>query len=574
MLNKRLYPAGWTIASLVLILALTVSSAAQQSTPTTSPTPEITETTLPAPSPTETEALPPPTPTRPTASPTMTPALSTIAATPLVITATPQVTETLLLTTTVTPSPTLAMSASITPSETAPDIATLPDVNASKRVELTVYNQNLGLVKEVRALDLGQGDNIVRYSDVAAQIQPESVHIVSLTDPEGMAVLEQNYEYDLVNSAKLLEKYTDQQIALSTKEGRVYTGTLLSGEDDVILATTEGVKVVKLDYVQEFSFPQLPEGLITKPSLVWLLRAAQTGVQDVRVTYLTNGINWQANYIGMLAPDDKSLSLTGWVTLDNQSGAAFQNAKLKLVAGDINRAPQAASLTMAKDLVTGGDEPQVEERAFFEYHLYEVARPVTVLDRQTKQIEFIVAPQVAAEKVFVYEPSPDYYPYNVITDPSYGVAGDKKVQVRVEFKNDAPSGLGAPLPRGVVRVYKEDTDGGAELVGEDTIQHTPKDESVSLLLGEAFDIVGERTQTQFVKLSERSAEESYAIVLRNHKSEATAVRVIEHLFRASEAKMVSSSVPYELLDAHTLRYNVEVQPDSEARLEYTVRYTW
>ena len=448
----------------------------------------------------------------------------------------------------------------------------------SEEVQLTVYNRDLGLVKEIRTLALDEGENEVRYSNVPSRIEPASVHFTSLTDPEGTVVLEQNYEYDLVNTRKLLQKYVDKEIALSAQQGSVYTGTLLSGADDAILATADGIKVIRLEQIQEFSFPQLPEGLITKPTLVWLLVAGKAGEQQVRVTYLTSGIDWRADYIALLAPDDESLSMTGWVTLDNNSGATYKGARLKLVAGDIHRAPEVGYvLEMAeKGAERALAAPPVEERAFFEYHIYEVKRPVTVRDQQTKQIEFVAAPEVDAAKVFVYEASPPFSPrYGAaITDPDYGVRTDKKVQVRLEFANREERGLGLPLPQGTIRVYKEDVDGGAELVGEDSIDHTAKDEEISLYLGNAFDIVGERVQTRFRQLADRVIEKSYKITLRNHKTEDVSVRVIEHLFRSRDAVIVASSAEYEMLDASTIQYEVEAKADGEAEVEYTVRYRW
>jgi len=429
----------------------------------------------------------------------------------------------------------------------------------------------------VRTLDLDAGDNVVRFSDVAAMIQPTSVHVVSLTDPDAMTVLEQNYEYDLVNSSRLLQRYIDQPISVRTTEGTSISGTLLSGADDLILATADGVRVVKLSQVQEFSFPALPEGLITRPTLVWLLRAASAGPQDVRVTYLTQGINWQADYVALLNEDDTALALNGWVTLDNRSGATYRDARLKLVAGDIHRVePQLDQvLLMEKAAAMPTAAPQVAERAFFEYNLYEVQRPVTVQDRQTKQIEFASAPEVQAEKVFVYSPSPQYFPqYGTITDPDYGLQSDQKVQVRVEFTNSEESGLGLPLPGGTVRVYKEDVGGGAELVGEDVIDHTPKDEDLSLYLGDAFDIVGERVQQKFRQIGERSIEESYEITIRNHKADKVVVRVIEHLFRAQDAEITDSSAEPQMLDATTARWDLSVPADCEAKVNYTVLYRW
>ena len=451
-------------------------------------------------------------------------------------------------------------------------------VSIEPGIELTVYNQNLGLVKEIRTIELDSGRNEFRYSDVASAIEPTSVQVTSLSDPGGLVVLEQNFEYDIVSSRKLLQKYIDQEIALTTKEGTVYSGTLLSGADDIILATGDGITIVRLDQVQELSFPELPEGLITKPTLVWLLDAAQAGAQDVQVTYLTAGISWRADYNILLAADAGQLSMTGWVSLYNESGATYEDAKLKLVAGDINRVSQQDALLLAEkaaELRSVG-APAVEERGFFEYHIYQVQRPVTVRDRQTKQIEFVTAPAVRTAKVFVYEASPKAFVTrgSALTDPNYGTLADGKVQVHLEFDNKQESGLGLPLPKGTVRVYQQDIDGGAELIGEDSISHVPRGEAVSLYLGDAFDIVGERIQTDFVKLGERSLEESYQITLRNHKQEDVIVRVVEQLFRAQDAMVIESSMDYEMPNATTLEYAVPVAADAQAVLSYTVRYKW
>jgi hypothetical protein len=456
----------------------------------------------------------------------------------------------------------------------------VPVAAQGEGVELAVYNQNLALVKDHRSLNLSQGLNEVRFTDVAAQIDPTSVHFRSLTDPEGTIVLEQNYEYDIVGSAKLLQKYVDQEISLVTQDGQEYVGTLLSGNDDVILQAADGqVTVVKLDQIKEFTFPALPEGLITKPTLVWQVESVQGDEQDVEVTYLTGGVNWQANYIAVLADDDASLDLDGWVTLDNRSGASYKDAKLKLIAGDIHRAPTADYAVEEKVLyeAEAAAAPQVEEREFFEYHLYEVQRPVTVKDQQTKQIEFVTGTGVPAEKFFVYDGSQLRYwgTYQPIDDPSYGTASSKKVMVMLEFENSEDAGLGVPLPKGTLRVFKKDVDGSTLLVGEDALDHTPKDEQIRLYVGDAFDIVGERVQTDFrVEYDEDWLEESFEITLRNHKDEDVQVRVVEHLFRWSEWKILEESHEHEKMDANTIEFRVPVEANGETTVTYTVRYEW
>jgi hypothetical protein len=454
-----------------------------------------------------------------------------------------------------------------------------PVAAQSQGVELAVYNQGFALVKDLRALDLTQGLNEVRFSDVASQIDPTSVHFRSVDDPEGTVVLEQNYEYDVVGSAKLLQKYVDKEIRVVTNDGKEYTGTLLNGDGDVILQTAEGqIRVLKLEQIKEFEFPALPEGLITQPTLVWQLQASKAGSQDVEVDYMTNGINWQATYVVILADDEKSLDLNGWVTLDNRSGASYEDAKLKLVAGDVNRVstPSPAGEVYAKvDL--SAPSAQVEERAFFEYHLYEVQRPVTVKDQQTKQIEFITANGVPATKFFVYDGSrQSYYAVNQpIADSSYGTYSGSKVAVNIEFENSEEAGLGLPLPAGIMRVSKRDTDGSTLLVGEDAIDHTPKDEKVRLNVGDAFDIVGERKQTNYQSnIDHHWIEESFEITLRNHKEEAVEVRVVEHMYRWSEWTITESSEDYEKLDAQAIEYRVQVPANGEAKVTYSVKYEW
>jgi hypothetical protein len=455
-----------------------------------------------------------------------------------------------------------------------------PVVAQDEGVELAVYNQNLALVKDRRTLDLSAGLNEVRFVDVAAQIDATSVHFRSLTDPDGTTVLEQNYEYDIVGSTKLLSKYVDQEIAVVTEDGQEYVGTLLSGADDVILQAADGqVTVLKLDRIKEFTFPALPEGLITRPTLVWQVESAAGGSQDVEVAYLTGGVNWQADYIVVLADDESSIDLDGWVSLDNRSGTSYEDAKLKLIAGDIHRATTADYAVEREVFLEAAPaaEPQVEERGFFEYHLYEVQRPVTVKDQQTKQIEFVTASSVPVDKFFVYDGAQIGFvgAYQPVDDPGYGTASNKKVMVMLEFNNGEEEGLGIPLPKGTLRVYKSDIDGSTLLIGEDSIDHTPRDEQVRLYIGDAFDIVGERIQTDFrVEYDEDWMEESYQITLRNHKEEDIEVRVVEHLFRWSEWRLLESSHDYEEMDAQTIEFRVPVEAGGETVVSYTVRYEW
>jgi hypothetical protein len=452
---------------------------------------------------------------------------------------------------------------------------------AAQGIALTVYNQGTALVRDRRPFNLQLGINELSFSDVASAIDPTSVLIKSIDRPSRLQVLEQNYEFDLVGAAALLGKYLGQKISVVSKDGTLYEGALLSSRDDIVMQDEGGrVRILKLNNIQEFSFPELPEGLITKPTLVWRVNADKAGPQDLELTYLTGGINWQADYVLLLAPDEHSLDLDGWVTLTNTSGASYREAQLKLIAGDLQRLAQAG--LSARDLaLEAAPQPtatSVEQRQFFEYHLYEIARPVTIKDNETKQVEFVSASGVEAGKFFVYDglqcrSNPWYCQFSgyAQSDPSYGVASNPKVMVMVEFDSED---VDADLPAGRVRVYKQDTDGAALLVGEDSIDHTPKGEHVRLYVGDAFDIVGERLQTDFRRPSQNSLEEGFKITLRNHKDEAVEVRVVEHLSRWSEWKILRSSSGYTKLDSSTIEFRIQIPANGENQVSYEVRYVW
>ena len=464
-----------------------------------------------------------------------------------------------------------------TPSRTP----TLGPAQASEPgVSLTVYNQGTALVRDRRQFDLTAGFNEIAFTDVASQMDPTSVLFRSLTDPDGTLVLEQNYEFDLVGVAALLQRYLDQPIRVLTQDGTAYEGTLLSAQGDIILEAANGrVMVVTQGSIQDFSFPELPEGLITRPTLVWSLQTEEEGTHDVEVTYLTGGITWTADYVLLLGTDERSLDLDGWISLNNNSGASFENALLKLIAGDLQRLPMADMVAMEEGYGGGAPTPPaVEQREFFEYHLYEIPRPVTVNDREIKQIEFVSAAGIAADRFFVYDGlqcqnyywycAPSGYPQ---TDPGYGVATNPRVMVMVEFDTDD---IGADLPRGRVRVYQEDIDGAALLIGEDTIDHTPEGETVRLYVGDAFDIIGQRIQTDFRTPNTHTLEEEYSITLTNHKDEAVEVRVVEHLSRWSEWRIFNSNADHTEMDSSTIEFRVEVPANGETTIHYGVRYTW
>lgn len=452
---------------------------------------------------------------------------------------------------------------------------------ADDNLAITVYNEGSALVSDRRQFDINAGVSEIAFTDVAARIDPTSVHFQSLTDPEGTVVLEQNYVYDLVNTQALLKKYLDQEIEVITTDGLSYSGTLLSGSDNIILQDDDGrVQVINREATQQFSFPELPDGLITRPSLVWLLSAGQAGTQDVEITYLTGGMSWQADYVLLLGQDDSSIDLDGWITLSNSSGATYENAHLKLVAGDLQRVDEAgrAAQDMAFAVEESLTSAEVEEREFFEYHLYEIPRPVTVRDNESKQIEFVSAAGVPAEKFFVYDGLQCrnnywycYFGGYAQTDPTYGIASNPKVMVMLEFDTE---NVEADLPRGRIRMYQQDIDGAALLIGEQYIDHTPEGESLRLYVGDAFDIVGERIQIEFRNPSSHVIEEDFEITIRNHKDESVEVRIVEHLLRWSEWKVLRSNQGYTRMDSSTIEFRQRIPANGERTITYTVRYEW
>ena len=453
-------------------------------------------------------------------------------------------------------------------------------------VALTIYNQNFGVVRERRKVDVPEKIGTIQFTDVASQIDGTSVHFKSLTDPSA-TVLEQNYEYDLVSADKLLEKYIDKQIAVLTKDGSRYSGKLLSFDANQLVIRQDGEKseivmVQRGDNVKDIQFGALPEGLITKPTLVWKLATEKVGQQLIEVAYQTAGINWQADYNAVLNPNDTKLDLNGWVTINNQSGATYKDAKLKLIAGDVRRVqpPQSfvSGLAMRKmalnEAATGG----FEEKSFFEYHLYTLGRLATVAQNQTKQIELLKAGDVPVKKIFLYDGTPQYRFYGgLMNDASYGSEeGNKKVNVVIEVKNSKDNNMGMALPKGKVRLYKRDeADGSLEFIGEDQIDHTPKDETIKLHIGDAFDIVGERKRTNYsVDMSRHIIIESFEIRVRNHKTEAVEVLVKETLYRWNNWEITDSNQKWTKYDSNTIHFPVKVDKDGEQVITYTVRYTW
>ena len=444
--------------------------------------------------------------------------------------------------------------------------ATLPITRESQKdVMITIYNGNLGLVKDTREVRLPAGINEVQFKDVAAQIDPTTVHLKSLTDPAGLRILEQNYEYDLVSSGKLMEKYVGKKVRLYGSDGTYVEATLLSTNGPVFDINGQ----IHLGHHGRIVLPALPDNLVSQPTLVWLLRNQLDRLQRVEASYLTGGITWRADYVMVINAADTRTDLTGWVTVDNKSGTTYGNAALKLVAGDVNRARDARREGRMMDIAAKAASPAAAQREFvaeglFEYHLYTLDGRTTVKDNQTKQLTLMSAADVAVRKELIYYGAQEYY------RNSYGMpVSNQKVAVFLELRNSKDNRLGMPLPKGKVRVYKADGSGSQQFIGEDWIDHTPKDEKVKIKLGNAFDVVGERTQKDWRKLAPGLYEVEWEISLRNHKSEAQTITVMEPL--PGDWQMLTSTHPWEKVEAHTLKFDISVPKESAAKLTYRVR---
>jgi len=425
--------------------------------------------------------------------------------------------------------------------------------------EVTVYNNDLALVKEKRELNLDSGVNKVEYTDVAALIDPTSVMFED-TKNNGTVVLEQNYEYDLVSSKELLEKFLDKEITVTETEGGTYTGVLMSYNDDkgLVLELSDG-KIVTLSEISKVEFPD-SAGLLTKPTLIWQVYSPAAGKRDVLTSYLTNGMSWKANYIVKTSADDKKADIQGWVTVNNKAGATYENAKLKLVAGEVHRVAVPKETPAREAVAEGGvtydaaEESFVEE-SLFEYHLYTLQRPATLKNNQIKQLSLLSVNSVPVEKELVFD-----------------VSKSSDVQVALSFNNSKEKGLGMPLPAGVLRVYKTDSEGQLQFLGENSIKHIPKDEEIKVVVGNAFDVTGKRTQTNYNKISSTVWRESYETEIKNHKSEPQKVKIVEHFY--GEWEITNTSDPYEKKDAYTAEWEITVPADGSKKVSYTVERSY
>ena len=434
-------------------------------------------------------------------------------------------------------------------------------------VEVAVYNNNIGLIKETRKITLPSGRGELRFMGVASHIMPVTVHVSSLNFPNNFSVVEQNYEYDLINADKLLDKYvgkkikivvwneyqdrkeTVEAILLSNNNGQIYK---INNE---IFIGHPGIKVLS----------NIPDDLIAKPTLTWLYDNSTTNEHNLEVSYLTNNLGWKADYVVVLSEDDTSGNISGWVTLDNKSGATYKNAHLKLIAGDVNRVTDVSgNKVVMMSHMERRLTPQFEEKPFFEYHIYDLQRETTIKDKQTKQVSLLEAAGVKIQKVFLVEGSQGiftrYYQRNNSKQP---------VNVYIKFMNTEENNLAKPIPEGIMRLYKKDSEGSQLFIGEDRIDHTSVGEEISLKIGEAFDVIAERVQTDYKQISKGLHESEWEITLKNHKDVDVIVNIIEPL--TGNWSVINNSHPYTKKDAFTINFDIPVPKDKEVKVKYRLQ---
>jgi len=436
-------------------------------------------------------------------------------------------------------------------------------------VEVTVYNSDVALIKDRRVMPLPQGAGELRFMDVAAYIQPETVYTKSINHPMEFMVLEQNYEYDLMDYNKLLNKYVGKKLKLERYNAyqdrtEVVDATLLSNNNNQPVYQIG--KEIYLGHEGIHILPEIPENLISKPTLMWMYKYGAKDKLELEVSYLTSRMSWKADYILVLNKDDTKGDLSGWVTINNRSGTIYKDAALKLVAGEVNRARRhEPRMMMAKGAFMEQDAADgFVEKGFFEYHIYDLQRTTTLKDKQIKQISLLEANDFSIQKEYRVYGERSYY------TRQYRENNPKQpVNVHIKFKNAEENNLGMPLPKGIIRLYKRDDASKLQFIGEDNIEHTPKDEDVTLKVGEAFDVVAERKQIDYRQLTTRLHETEWEVTLKNHKEEDIVVTLIEPVY--GNWRVTYNSHDYIKEDAFTLKFNVKVAKDEEVKVRYRLQ---
>ncbi|MHC4443235.1 MAG: DUF4139 domain-containing protein [Planctomycetota bacterium] len=463
---------------------------------------------------------------------------------------------------------------------------------------LTIYNQDFAVVREQIQLDLNEGVNVIQCTGITRQLEPDSV---ILRDPAGkhqMQILEQNYRADPVSEGLLLSLYEGKTIEFEIKyhdHVDVVKGKIIRSGYVPVYSPRHydrrrppdgsGQPIIEVNGKLQFQlpgrpmFPALADDTILKPTLNWLINTNAAGKLNAELAYITGGMSWEADY-NIVAPEKGDvLDLIGWVTINNTTGKVFEQAKIKLMAGDVSKIQPGQEYRMDRPRAMAMKEsmaPAVTEKTFDEFHLYTISRKTTLRDMETKQVEFVRAARVKSQRLYIYDGAKIGRGYrDTRYDQEYGTQCNKKIWVMREFKNSAKNNLGIPLPRGRLRFYRQDDDGQMEFTGENVIDHTPKDETIKVYTGNAFDIVGERKRTNYeTKRDRRYINESFEITVRNHKKEAVEVRIVEHLYRWVNWNITQKSDPYIKTESQTVEFRVKIPADGEKKVTYTVHYTW
>lgn len=449
-------------------------------------------------------------------------------------------------------------------------------LNDQTDLGVTVYNSNIALVHDVRQLTMPSGDFRLKFMDIAATVNPATVHFRSLTDASKLEVTEQNYEYDLLEPGKLLNKYVGKEVTLvrsytenGTTKREEIKATLLANNNGPVWKI--GDQIVTGMYAESLRFPEVPANLYDRPTLLMSLNNTGAAKQKIEASYLASNLSWNSDYVLTVGRDEKAADLDGWVTIVNNSGSAFHNARLQLVAGDLNRLPARDQYDRAERVMNAPAAKamgQMTQENFSEYHLYTLGRRTSVEDKETKQISLLQGSGVPVEKMFIVNGQNFYYhnrqnPGSPLKDP---------VQVYYKFRNEEKAGLGVPLPAGNLRVYQKDSKGGLLFIGEDHIDHTPKDENINVKIGNAFDVVCERKQTDYKSYGSSTWEMEFEITIRNHKDMPITVQVNEPI--GGDWEMLSSTYKYTKTGAWAAQFDVPVKANGESVLRYRIRAKW
>jgi len=475
-------------------------------------------------------------------------------------------------------------------------------LSASADPALTIYNQNFAVVRDSVTLDLRAGATAVHYSGATAQVEPDSVILRDPTGTHSLQILEQDYRNDPVSQSLLLSLFEGKTIDFenirtkdNTQGPEIIRGKIVrsgyvrgggAGQGVYVPRVEAEQPIIEVNGKMQFSlpgeprFPDLGDDTVLKPTMNWLLQTDNPGKFEAEVGYVTGGFSWQADY-NLVSPEKgDNVDLVGWITLKNESGKTFENAKIKLMAGDVNkiqpRAPVSGRGGRGGAVMMAAEVPVVTEKAFDEFYLYDIARATTLHDRETKQVEFVHADNMFAPTIYVYDGASDYRFYGGLNqDRNYGATANKKVSVMREFVNAESNHLGMALPKGRLRFYRRDTDGQLQFVGENQIDHTPREETIKVTTGNSFDLVGERKATNFrVSTGDKTMDETFEIRLRDRKKEAVEIRVVEHLYRWDNWEITAHSDDFKKTDAQTIEFRIPVKPDEERTVTYTAHYSW